>query len=286
MRYSLIQILFVFLVVLMLVLWIGVFQVASRCCVLTVWFFDVGQGDAIFIQTPTGRQILIDGGKDKEILDKLSRATPFFDRTIDIVIATHLERDHAGGLIEVLRRYSVETIGWNGTQRSNALGMAWEEHVRKAKYIFHAYAGNRIVIGKDITLDMLHPFEYVPKNKNSNLGSVVAKLRYGNSIFLLTGDIERKNEKELITRGVSLTADILKIAHHGSKSSSTSEFLAQVGPKLAVIQVGENNRYGHPHKEVLERLEKSGSRTLRTDRDGDIIVKSDGQSLQIKSTNY
>lgn len=262
--------------------WIAVFDFNQQKF-LEVNFFDVGQGDAIFIETPWHHQILIDGGPDGTVLEKLSKEMPFWDREIDLIILTHPEKDHLTGLIEVLKRYKVENILWTGIIRDTAEYKEWERLIgeEKAK-IFIAEAGQKVIAQKSI-FQILYPFENLAGEefKDSNNTSIIAKLVFGENSFLFTGDIYKSTEKEILQKEVDIDSDILKIAHHGSKTSSAEEFIEKVSPQYAVILVGKDNYYGHPHQETLDTLEKYDINVLRTDREGDIQILSDGRSLRI-----
>ncbi len=264
--------------------WLAVWNL-SQSQYLEVDFLNIGQGDAIFIETPARQQILIDGGPDSSVLTKLSREMPFFDRTIDLVILTHPEKDHIAGLFEVLKRYKIKTILWTGVVRDTNEWQEWVNLVRKEKAdIKIAQKGERIIFNKEnpeIFIDILNPEENLEgkESKNtSNDTSIVALLKVGENSFLFTGDIGEPTEKKLAEKNIG--ADILKIAHHGSKYSSSEEFLKKVLPVAAVISVGENN-YGHPTEEVLARLNNFGIKLLRTDEDGDIKIISDGNNFKI-----
>lgn len=251
---------------------------------LEVVFFNVGQGDAIFIETPQKHQILIDGGPDSVILEKLAKETPFYDRSLDLVILTHPETDHMLGLIEVLKRYQVEYVLWTGITRDIPEYKEWQRVIREEKAnVIIAQAGQRVIIARDIYLDIAHPFETLEGKvaKNSNDTSVVARLTFKKNSFLFTGDISEKVEEDLAASNFPIQSNVLKVAHHGSKTSSSDYFLKKALPEIAVIQVGKNS-YGHPTEEVLSRLGKLGIKIFRTDLDGDIKIFSDGQKLKIK----
>ncbi len=245
---------------------------------LKVIFFDIGQGDAIFIETSQGHQILIDGGPSgKKLLEKLSNQIPFWDKTIDLVILTHPDYDHLAGLNYVLNRYKVENILWNGVEKDTKTFGYWKENLDterkedKARVVI-AQKGQKIKAGK-VEIFILYPLENL-ENKffkgTSNDTSIVAKLLFFENTFLFTGDITKKVEKKILE--FDLGATVLKIAHHGSKVSTSKEFLEKVQPRLAVISVSENNAYGHPHQEVLSNLEEFGIKVLRTDQEGDIKI--------------
>lgn len=280
--------LFILLVCLNILAWTGVFELSSSRD-LEVVFFDIGQGDAIFIETLRGHQILIDGGPDINILEKLGREMPFFDRTIDLVILTHPEQDHIAGLIEVLERYRVEYILWTGVNRKTAEYERWREVIDKEEkegaIIKIAKSGQKIFCSapesKDCYFEILYPFECLEGKevKNANNTSIVARLVFKNNSFLFTGDIPKSVEAELIKEGANLDSDVLKVAHHGSKTSTIEDFIWKVSPEIAVIQAGRDNRYGFPHQEVLEILQKFDIKILRTDKNGDVKIISDGSNL-------
>jgi len=276
-----------FLVFSNLIAWIIVFDL-GKVRFLEVIFFDVGQGDAIFIETPSYHQILIDGGPDSTILEKLSKEMPFWDRSIDLIILTHPERDHLTGLIEVLEKYKVENILWTGIVRDTAEYKEWKKLIEEEKAeIFIAKAGQKISCLtwqiKQCDLEILQPFESLEGKefKDSNNTSIISKLVFGKNSFLFTGDAYKNVEVELINKEAEIDSDVLKVAHHGSKTSSSEEFLKAVSPEIAVISVGRENKYGHPNEEVLELLEKYGIRVLRTDKDGDIKIISDGNKSML-----
>lgn len=275
--------------------WIAVFDLAKPQF-LEVTFFDVGQGDAIFIETPKRHQILIDGGPSSVILEKLGKKMPFWDKSIDLVILTHPERDHLAGLIEVLKKYKIENILWTGIIRDTAEFKEWQNLIKPSSerkslllgkdekaQIKIAKVGQKIIAGRTV-IDILYPFENLEGKifKDSNNTSIIGKLIFGQNSFLFTGDIYQSAEKEILDRGLDVNSDILKVAHHGSKTSSPEEFIVKVSPEIAVISVGKENSYGHPNQEVLEIFKKFGIKVLRTDLDGDIKIFSDGKNLKIK----
>lgn len=253
---------------------------------LEINFLDVGQGDAIFIETPQLHQILIDSGPNSTILEKLQKLMPFYDKTIDFVILTHPDKDHIEGLLEVLERYKVDYILWTGITRSGFLYQKWlsllVELEKKGTKIIKAELSQEIKLG-NIVIDILYPFEDLTgkefKNKDNDTG-IVARLIFGKNTFLFTADISSKAEKELIDKAVNLKSNILKVAHHGSKYSTSEEFLKNVNPKIAVISVGKNS-YGHPTLETLQRLENFGIHILRTDEYGDVKIISNGNNFKL-----
>ena len=260
--------------------------------VLTVTFFDVGQGDAIFIETPQNHQILIDGGGDGQVLEKLGKAMPLWDKTIDLVILTHPDQDHVKGLIRVLERYHVKNILWTGVQKDTQIFSAWEDALAKEQEeganIVIAQAPQNIRWSKNpqAFMDILYPTrsEAEQRTRPINDTSIIIKLVFLETSFLFPGDISKKVERELVERGVDIDIDVLKIAHHGSKSSSIEAFLAAASPDVGIILVGHKNRYGHPHESVLARLAFMSIPVLRTDQNGDIVIRSDGESLQFETS--
>jgi len=268
--------------------WVAVYNL-SQPQFLEVIFFDVGQGDAIFIEIPQKQQILIDGGETSIILEKLNQEMPFWDRTIDLIILTHPEHDHLGGLIEVLKRYQVENILWTGVLRDTAEYREWQKLIQEeGAKIFIARAGQKILLPKldpAVYLDILWPLESLEgqKMQNTNNTSVVAKLIFGENSFLFTGDAYKSVERELMKQRIEIDVDVLKIGHHGSKTSSAEEFIKEVSPEVVVISSSQDNSYGHPHPEVLETLEKYGINILRTDIQGDIKIISDGKTYNVPS---
>ena len=251
---------------------------------LKVHFLDIGQGDAIFIETPSGFQLLIDGGPGNQVLSKLGEVMPFYDKSIDLVVLTHPHFDHYAGLIEVLSRYDVDSI-LEAKEEDNTAGFsAWREAVKNEwTNQIEAVASRTINLGDETQLVVLYPKESLEGQnfKNPNDSSVVLMLKYKELEVLLTGDIETKGERAMLLDGINLDADVVKIAHHGSKTSSTEELLSAVSPEVAIIQVGEKNRYGHPSPEVLERLENYDIKYYRNDLDGDVKLISDGLNYQI-----
>lgn len=251
---------------------------------LKIWFFDVGQGDGIFIEAPNGNQILVDGGPDGKVIRELARVMPFYDREIDLVIATHPHADHIVGLIEVLKRYEVKNILQAQEDYNSPVIPVWKEALNNERANeIEAISGKVINLGNGATLTIIHPFVSVFGTllKNPHDAGVVAKLKYGDFEVMLTGDMEAKVERRLLLNGYDLKSDILKVGHHGSKTSASPEFLSAVSPEIAFIQVGAKNRYGHPSLEVLSRLEKSGIKYYRNDLDGTIEVVSDGKDYQV-----
>ncbi len=266
--------------------WKEVFALTSNND-LKIDFLDVGQGDSAFIRTPEDHQIIIDGGPDTSLLKKLSAVMPFWDRSIDLVILTHPESDHMQGLLDLLKIYKADYILWTGVKKNAPEYDAWTSILEKQKKmgakIIIADAGQEIKAG-NVLIDTLYPLQNMEgkdMKNTSNDTCVVSKLIFGKNSFLFTGDISSAAEKEITGSGENLLSDVLKVAHHGSKYSTSDLFLEYVKPKIAVISVGAKNTYGHPTPEVLQRLENFGIKILRTDKDGDINLMSDGKNINI-----
>ncbi|KKU51844.1 MAG: hypothetical protein A3H69_05925 [Candidatus Sungbacteria bacterium RIFCSPLOWO2_02_FULL_47_9] len=263
-------------------IWTAVFSVEARSDALTVRVFDIGQGDGVFIETPAGVQMLIDGGPGPSILSKLGRAMPFWDRTIDVLLLSHPHADHIDGALEVLKRYAVGMVIESDVNHSIPEYGEWHDLIEKKKIPLHvAEAGEVLNLGGGIHLDIYYPNKlFVGESpKNVHDAMVVGRLVYASSSMMFMGDAEVQIEYKLLSSGLELHSDVLKTGHHGSHTSSSEDFLRAVSPKFAVISVGRKNRYGHPHQDVLDRLYSFGINVFRTDQDGDVIFKSTGDSF-------
>jgi competence protein ComEC len=253
---------------------------------LHVVFLDVGQGDAIFIQTPSGHQALIDGGpSEAALLSQLGRQVPFWDRTLDLMVLTHQDLDHVTGLIPALERYKVGMVVYRDQEVESAAYRRWLELAgQEGADLIAGRAGVRLTLDDGVDLVLLHPGEELVSwtEADVNNNSIVGRLTYGSVSLLLTGDIEAEVEESLARASLEapLRSTVLKAAHHGACTSTTSEFLVAVDPALAVISVGAENTFGHPCEEVLERLE--GLPLYRTDQHGAVEVISDGTKLWVE----
>lgn len=253
---------------------------------LRVYFLNVGQGDAIYIRTPNEQDILIDGGPDNSVLAELGEVMPFWDREIDVLILTHPHNDHVTGLVEVLRRFKVDQIYYTGALHTAPHYLAWLEEIKKQNLKLNIVQDFfEVKFGDDLKLQFLYPQKnLVNQNfKELNDSSIVNRLVYKNVAYLFTGDAPEKVEGVLLKMGkekkIELNADVLKIGHHGSSSSSSEKFLKAVNPKTAVIQSGVDNEFGHPHYKILKRLERLGIKILRNDESGTVEIFSNGESL-------
>jgi len=251
---------------------------------LRVSFLDVGQGDAILITTHQGNRVLIDGGPGDSVLEELGKDVPIYDKTIDMVILSHAHADHFEGLTAVLKRYQVRRIMLpNLDYSSSAYDSFKAAMANEGAEVTYAVQGQRAWLDEATAFDVLspkftQPFD-PPKNYDINDSSVVAMLTFGTTKILFTGDAGFEQEAELLPQ-FDLDADLLKVGHHGSKSSTSREFLAEVTPLFAVIQSGEGNRYGHPSPEALARLAEVGAQIYRTDSGQRLEFVSDGSSIR------
>lgn len=252
---------------------------------LKVIFLDVGQGDSILIQKGT-RQILIDGGSSgKTELAELGKYIPYFDDEIEVVIATHPDRDHIGGLIDVARNYKIGKVLATDAEKDTAVFKEWKDIQEYDKIeTLEVMRGDEIELS-EAKLKIIFPGDLVdPLAGDANDKSVVTRLDYGENFFLFTGDIEFPAEREILASGENIDIDVLKVAHHGSKYSSSDAFLDAASPKTAVISVGANNSYGHPTQAVLEALQKRNIKVYRTDESGDIRFECKIKSEKCKIT--
>lgn len=260
---------------------------------LLVVFCDVGQGDAIYIRTPKGADILVDGGPSGQVLNCLSKHMSFWDREIELVFLTHPQADHMNGLLAVLQRYSVKNfgIGVEGSKEEGykkLLELLKNHNVK----VFNPYSGQKISFGDGVEFDILWPYyDWVSMQVGEgavlgtetgvdlNIFSTVIQLRYGDFDVLLTGDADEQVQDKILKYNNLGEVEVLKVPHHGAKTALTQKFLESVRPKLAVISVGKNN-FGHPSGEILERLKNIGTTVKRTD-EGEVVVESEGVEYRI-----
>lgn len=245
---------------------------------LHIIFCDVGQGDAAYIRFPDGRDMVVDGGPDNKIIDCLGRHMPFWDRNIDVVVMTHPQKDHFYGLISVFERFNVAYFVRSTIESSDQSFKTLQDSVAKKQVpIQYVSSGSRVAVSST-SLSMLSPPNILgaatPGEVNDD--SLVFWLRFGSFDALFTADATMTETKNLADHEVEL----LKVPHHGSKTGMTKGFIDLLKPKLAVISVGKNS-YGHPSPEALKLLADIGARVLRTDKDGDIEVISDGKNWEV-----
>lgn len=258
--------------------------------VLAVTFLDVGQGDAILIETPSDRRILIDGGKPSgNVVRALSNVLPWYERTIDAIILTHPDDDHGGGLVEVARRYRVGRILYTGVVSDTASYNALIAEAQTERIPLTIIDQPQIIdLGDGARLHIVYPLASVAGQRAASLNdtSITARLVYGDISFLFTGDLEVAGEEALLASGQPVAADVLKIGHHGSDSSTSAAFITAVAPRYAVVSVGSDNDYGHPSLRVLRRLERAGAAIWRTDTQGSIEMRTDGTVLEVRGGRH
>ncbi len=254
---------------------------------LRVAILDVGQGSAALIVTPSGHQVLVDGGPEpRAVLRGLGQQLPFWDRTLDVIALSSPDQDHLSGLIGVLGRYRADTV-LERAPGTTAAYASWQKALaRNAAHRIEAVSGQTIRLGDGVVLQVLHPPErlFTGTGSDDNNNSVVLKLTYGDISFLLTGDVERIAEQLLVESGSNLRSTVLVAPHHGSRTSSSPEFLQAVSPSLVAISAGKNNRFGHPHPEALSALAAAvgNERVYITAANGDVVFATDGRRLWVQ----
>jgi len=246
---------------------------------LKIYFFDVGQGDASLIVTPTGENILLDGGPDNTLSSKIGAVLPFYERTIDLLIITHSHDDHYLGLLGLLKRYRFKRV----LVPSCSSGRLYDDFISElknsgAEIIRPAVNERFFFTATALTILSGEVSEDTCARQGLNASSIVARLVYGKTSVLLMGDLEIPGEEILLNQKPlsRLRAQILKIGHHGSTTSSGEDFLKTVNPQNAIISVGSGNTFGHPSLRILWRLQHLQINIFRTDLLGDILFVSDG----------
>lgn len=254
---------------------------------VSVYYFDVGQGDSGLIRLPNGENILIDAGLSSGADQLTAYLKQLGVSRIDYLIGTHPHADHIGGMAKVIQQFDIGQIYIPKVADSQVpVTRTYESMLdaaaEKGLLFTQARGGVTILQQNGVQLRLLAPLGETYDDLNDY--SVVAKLTFGNRSFLFTGDAEQQSERQMVAQERSdLHSDVLKVGHHGSSSSSTASFLEAVSPQYAVISCGKNNDYGHPHKEVMNRLQKAGIQVYRTDEQGTILIRSDGDSLSVQT---
>ena len=258
-----------------------------------IYFVDIGQGDCTLVVTPGKHTVLIDGGGDENYDIGRNVLVPYLlfkkiDK-IDYIIVSHFDTDHVGGLLTVMEELKVENVVISRQGEDSENYRKFREIVEKKKIkVQIVEQGDRLKIENDAYLDILWPNnENLISDNALNNNSIVCKLSYKDFSMLFTGDIEEKAEKQILNEYKNnleiLKSTIIKVAHHGSKTSSTKEFIEAVKPEIALIGVGENNTFGHPNINVLKRLTKCGAKIYRTDKMGEITIRvSRNKKIKIK----
>ncbi len=249
---------------------------------LTVAFLNIGQGDAIYIESPTHNKMMIDGGPDQSVLGELRKVMPFYSRSIDTLLVTNPDSDHFSGFLNVMSLYHVNRIFEPGTKSNSDRYKQLEQAISDKKISdIIAKRGMTIHLGGGADLKILFPDQDVSKWA-TNDGSIVARLTYGSTSVMFTGDAPNKTEEYVLSLdGQNVKSTILKEAHHGSKTSASEPFISAVNPQYDIISAGLNNKYGHPNKETTDLLDKLKIPTLITFKVGTIIARSDGSSFGV-----
>ncbi|HUV05559.1 MAG TPA: ComEC/Rec2 family competence protein [Armatimonadota bacterium] len=261
----------------------------------SVWFLDVGQGDCIFLRTPSQRTILVDGGgrSDKPYSDLMGMkvVTPILRREavnrIDVVVLTHPHEDHVQGLVPVLRDFYVGMVLDPGIPHGSESYRRFLSLIEKRRIPYRrATRGQVIDFGDGVRAQVLHPppVRLSGTRDDANNNSIVLRLTYGKSSVLLTGDADAKAEGDILASGIHVRSDVLKIAHHGSDSAASDQWLDAVRARLAVISVGRSNPFGHPSRRLLDRLSAHRMDIRRTDRDGAVIVRFSPNSFSVRTS--
>ncbi len=280
----------VFLFLLSLLLWGGLgyywYQSTHESRgVLTIAFLDIGQGDAVYIRTPEGKQMLYDAGPDSVVVRRLNDVMPFLSRTLDMIVLSHPDQDHVAGFSDILRRLAVKVIidsGYVGEVGNpfyqDILTLAKEKDIP----VLWGGKGTVIDLGGDVKGEILSPDGKYSVG-DTNIASIVLRLTFGSTSVLLTGDLPSEREEKLVSEyGGMLDVDIFKAGHHGSNTSSGETLLRAMTPQLIVVSSGKGNRYGHPSTSVTERFDRLGIPWVNTADKGTIILESDGKEWRMK----
>jgi competence protein ComEC len=257
---------------------------------MRIVFLDVGQGDATYCEFPGGESLLIDGGPDAGVLAGGMIVRPFLHSLgrsgVDTVLLTHAHDDHVDGLFTVLREFSVQRLVLGGSAPAfdncrRLLGLAQANKIK----VYRIARGDRLAEGESVIITALNPGDKPLHGVRAdpNNDSVALMLEYGKIKILLCGDMEKEAEDEVCRYDFLLRADVLRVGHHGGRSSSTEKFLKRVLPKWAIVSAGENNRFGHPSPEALARLRERGCTVLRTDLHGAITITTDGKKIDVST---
>jgi beta-lactamase superfamily II metal-dependent hydrolase len=253
---------------------------------LKIAFLDVGQGDSILIQAPNGQTMLIDGGRSTSLANEviIPQLQEWGARQVDVLIPTHPDADHIGGLVGVLENFPVKRAALTGQVHSTKIYERLLTNIRdKNVAALQVRTGTAIPFDPAVKIEVLGPDEEAVQSDDTNDASIVIKLTYGGTSFLLTGDAESPENRAILDHGFDVRSTVLKLGHHGSRTSTNEDWLRRVQPQLGIISAGEDNSFGHPHPEVIAALKKLQIPYIRTDEHGTIIVTSDGSAIHVTS---
>ena len=253
---------------------------------LSVVFLDVGQGDSILIHAPNGQVMLIDGGRSIQLANQeiLPQINAWGARQVDVLVVTHPDADHISGLVGVLENFPVKLAALTGDQHTTQIYERLLTDLRdKGVKGLQVRTGTTIPFDSAVQLEVLSPDDDFVNHDNTNDGSIVLQLTYGQTSFLFMGDAEMSVNQAILQRGAEVRATVLKLGHHGSRTSTDASWLQAVQPQWGIISAGAGNSYGHPHPEVIAALDQLGIPYLRTDEHGTITVTSDGAQLRVTS---
>ena len=241
---------------------------------------DVGQGDAVYLETPGGYRILVDGGPDSRVLKHLGSNVPFYSRKIDLLILTHPQADHLTGLVEVAKRYQIGTLWVSNSENNTKIFAEWQQVLRRKRINkIEVSAGDKITLPDKTNVLVVWPKKDL-KSADLNSYSVVVLVSFGNFDALLTGDADRQVQPYT---GMSSPVEVFKVPHHGSKTALNEGFVKTLSPEISIISVGERNSYGHPNQGLINFLETIASKVYRTDKNGTVEIVSDGNSWYTNS---
>jgi len=250
---------------------------------LRVCFLDVGQGDAVLIKSPQGKNILIDGGPDANLIHQLGNKHSYQNHQIDILVLTHAHADHFYGLVEIVKRYDIKLVLWSGVE-SQWSEYQYFQNIADKLDTKVALLGQEYLIEDDLKIRVVYPTHILKEEEAEDINntSVSLILSYGEIDFWLAGDLTCEGEEEIIRQGLNTETEIYKASHHGSRWSNCDDILDKLKPELAIIQSGLDNQHKHPHLETLERLEERSIKILSNDELGDIWIESDGEKYWVK----
>ncbi len=252
---------------------------------LSVVVLDVGQGDSLLIRSPAGKTMLIDAGDGKRVAESviLPELRKLGVSRLDYLLLTHPDQDHVGGMPTVLNALPADTAVLSGQVSTNSAYRDWLSLIQRGKVrAVKASRGTMLDMGEGVSVEVLNPPDKLFEQDNEN--SLILRLVYGQIGFLLMGDAEREAIAAMLDADLNLKSTVLKVGHHGSSNATNSALLGAVDPRYALISVGADNRFGHPHRETLDLLSERGVKVYRTDQRGTITVQTDGESVTVSTT--